>query len=220
MAKTLKNDDVNPGDVLLCFSRTAAERAKAATGSSYYHAAICMAPLLVAEVTIRGVRKTPLASLIDQYDHVAVLRFPVFTWDSTSIAELNAFVDSAINKGLRLSMDKVRELEDGMKETKQDEHRSHELALIRDYFDTKSAPTDEQDVLCSEFISKAFIETKTLSAAAGISLAPPLLSPGDLGRDFTYGAFVGYLVPADGLHIPETDEFYSVPTFHERWPGQ
>lgn len=66
-------DDVIPGDVILCYSPDMRED-RLGRESGYSHAVICCHTDSLLESAGGGVRLTNVATLLEDYRHVAVLR--------------------------------------------------------------------------------------------------------------------------------------------------
>jgi len=94
---------------------------------------------------------------------------------------------------------------------------------ISEYFNGNLRPKPYRNrkgqYFCSELIVDRFIAIGFISPSAAIAYQSDTFSPGDIGRDRTFGAFVGYLMPIPSGTIPEEDEFYDNPTFAEIWPN-
>jgi hypothetical protein len=63
--------------------------------------------------------------------------------------------------------------------------------------------------------SRLVSATGILDPSAAVVYRSDVISPGDLGRDPTFGTFCGYVSDVSGYNIPETDEFFHATTFHE-----
>jgi hypothetical protein len=213
MAHIIHINDLKPGDVLLCFSSIMGEEQRAATGSKYSHAVIYLGDSMTAESATRGVKKTGIAALLEDYEHLAVFREP-HNWNAERIATLRRFVEQAIAAKAKFNFDGFRNFAES-----QAEHQRDLTENLARFFDGKLSPLvpGRQAYFCSEFVAAAFIAVGIVGPGAALVFDPRVISPGSL-KDPTYGLFVGYLIPYDGYEIPINDEFIATTPLREIWP--
>ncbi|MES2106973.1 MAG: hypothetical protein V4634_23360 [Pseudomonadota bacterium] len=96
----LKIADIRAGDILLCYSSMTAEEETAA-GTGYSHTAIALAGERVLEASNGGVKIVSPGKLLEDYDHVAVLRDIESNslWDTERLDSLESFATQAEGKG-------------------------------------------------------------------------------------------------------------------------
>ncbi len=129
--KVLNEVDLNSGDILLCSSSQTSEKINEVTDSDYSHAAIYLGEGKIAESASGGVRIVLISSLLEEYDHLAVLRNP-HIWNEGRLKKLRKFIDKAINNSAsfnRIGMRKYAE--------RKDQHSSSGPELLDKYFDGK-----------------------------------------------------------------------------------
>jgi hypothetical protein len=213
MPHVIDINEIKPGDVLLCFSAVMSEELRTATGSGYSHAAICLENSIAAESAIRGVRKTPIAVLLEEYEHIAIFREP-HNWDFERVGLLRQFVEWAITAKVTFNFDGFRDFT-----TSQAEHQRTLMQNIAMFHEEKlPSPAAERDAyFCSEFIAAAFVAVRIVGPGAALVFDPRVISPGSL-KDPTYGLFLGYLIPYSGYQVPADDEFIMTTPFHKIWP--
>jgi hypothetical protein len=95
----LKITDIQAGDVLLCYSRMTAEEETAA-GTGYSHIAIALAGERVLEASNEGVQVVAVGQLLEDYDHIAVLRELITNelWNEARLNSLEEFAAQAAGK--------------------------------------------------------------------------------------------------------------------------
>ncbi len=206
----LKPDDVRAGDIVLCFSRMTAEQAKTITGCSYSHACIALGGVLVAESTTRGVRETLLEDLMEEYDHLAVLRQPD-VWTADRVNALRTFIKQVVSSGARFNFDGVRNFE-----FRRHEHEAQVMYKVAQYFDgNTTAPAGARErYFCSELVAAAFVHLGIVHPSAAVAFDPAVSSPAQL-NDGAYGFFAGYIVPREAYNIVDHDDFALSTPYHE-----
>lgn len=196
----LREEQLEPGDVLLCYS-SALEGKADEFSQGYSHAAINTKSNGIVESSSSGVRTTNISSLFNEYEHVAVLRNKEL-WSERRLQKLDEFTESQIGKKFNyVGMYKVPK----RKEKQQDES----MQRVKGYFeDSYKPPAYERNTyFCSELVTSAFIHVGIIDESASILLSPDTFSPEDIGRDKAFGFFVGYIVPNRDYKIPEYDNF-------------
>ena len=199
-AVTIEKEQVFAGDVLLCYSSMMDGEAQA-EGIGYSHVAIALKDQRVSEATPSGVRISDLAHLLDEYDHIAVLRNPEL-WDQERLAQLEHFAAEQCGK-------KFNMIGMGRFPSKKEKHLASLPTRIAGYFEgTEPEVADNREAyFCSELITAAFIHVGIIHPSAAIVFSPEVFSPSDIGSDKAFGFFQGYLVPYAGYRIPEDDHF-------------
>lgn len=61
---------------------------------------------------------------------------------------------------------------------------------------------------CSELVVAAFIAVGVIAQSAAVVITPEVFSPGDLGKEATFGGFVGYIKSSCEVEISKDDDFY------------
>lgn len=198
--KTLKEEQLEPGDVLLCYS-SALEGKADEINQGYSHAAIYTKTNGIIESSSSGVKTTNVSSLFNEYEHVAVLRNKEL-WSDSRLQKLDEFTKDQIGKNFNsVGMYKVPK-----RKEKQDEEV---MQRVEGYFEGSYNPPayERNTYFCSELVTSAFIHVGIIDESASILLSPDTFSPEDIGRDKAFGFFVGYIVPNNQYQIPENDTF-------------
>lgn len=202
MALELEVTDVQPGDVLLCYSSMTSQEAQAA-GAGYSHTAIALSGERALEASTEGVRAISVVKLLDDYDHIAVLRGEEL-WSRDRLDLLNEF--AALVSGLRFNMrglakfSLLKEQRDNNAMDRVEEFfqgAAPEVASIRDAY------------FFSELTTAAFIHAGIISPSAAVIFTPDTIAPGDIAKDKVFGLFLGYLKPSSCYIVPESDYFQS-----------
>ena len=99
----------------------------------------------------------------------------------------------------------------------------HNLDLhskITVYFDgtLRSAPYKKRRYFCSELVVDCLRAIGFIPTGPDILYQSDTFSPGDIAKDGTFGAFLGYLTSMPSRPIPQTDHFFHGSTFREIWP--
>lgn len=214
LSRILNITDVSPGDVLLCRSNYSGTDIAEITRSKYAHAAICVRFGKVAEASGHRVKEIEIQKLLNEYDHIAVLRQPN-CWSPKRIEKLQSFVDDAISRKTGFNCDGIR-----MFEQQKRIHEENLGGILHDFFKKEKEKIDDlvedpAGYFCSELVAAAYVAVGIIESSAAVVYEPSTLSPSDLAKDFTFGIFCGYLIPYAGYIIPEDDEFSSVPLLDE-----
>ena len=210
--KMMTLDRVSPGDVLLCCGDgKIAGKIEAKTDSRYTHAAICTTSVEAVEAGLGGIEKADVAEIVSRYPFVAVFRQPD-AWSDERILAMRRFVDQVVDSQLKYNLQGIRDFVD--------KKRTHQMSLhdkLTAYFegDLKPDAYQKEKYFCSELVADCFVATGFIHPSAAVAYKSDTYSPGDLGRDPTFGTFVGYLSPDEDCVIPEDDEFYYAATFDE-----
>ncbi|WP_187426912.1 C40 family peptidase [Nitrosomonas communis] len=211
LPKTLNVADVMPGDVLLCRSDYSGASVTEVTGSKYVHAAICVRQGYAAEASGHRVKEIEIEKLLNEYDHIAVLRQPD-CWSPRRVNKLQSFIDAAISRKAGFNCDGMRTFEERKKA-----HEENLMDKLREFFEqTPVDPAvDCKSYFCSELVAAAHVAVGIIEPSAAVVYEPSTLSPSDLADDFTFGIFCGYLIPYSGYIIPEDDEYSAAPRLDE-----
>ena len=198
--KILKEEELEPGDVLLCYSSALAGKADEIS-QGYSHAAIYTKNNGVVESSSAGVKTTNVSSLFTEYEHIAVLRNKEL-WSESRLQKLDEYIQEQIGKKFNpIGMYKV---------PKRKEMQNEEvMQRVEGYFEGSYKPPayDKSTYFCSELVTSAFIHVGIIDESASILLSPDTFTPEDIGRDKAFGFFVGYIVPNNEYKIPENDIF-------------
>ena len=201
MAPTiLKNSEIFAGDVLICYSAMLVSKGELG-GSGYSHVAIALKEGRVLESNHAGVRITIIPKLLEDYDHIAVMRNPEL-WNPTRLLNLEGFANESLGKKFntqgmyRYAMRKKELLDTAMEK-------------VKGYFEgaESDVKADRQIYFCSELVTSAFIQVGIIDKSAAILFAPEAISPEDIGRDKAFGLFCGYLISHPDYKIPLEDYF-------------
>lgn len=202
--KLLNEKELVPGDVILCCSAMTSDKAAQVTDSNYSHAAIHIGDGEIAESSSKGVWITSVSNLLDEYDHIAVLRNP-YIWGADRIDKLRSFVKKAIEDKASFNTIGVRKYE-----SRKSQHSISELERLEQYFQGKLPEIDakRRTYFCSELVVASFLAIGVIGQSAAVVFTPEVFSPGDLGKDAIFGGFVGYIKASDEIEISEDDDFY------------
>jgi len=148
---------------------------------------------------------------VARYDHLAVFRQPD-VWSEDRIEGLRLFIDRVIASGAKYNFLGIGRF----KKRKE----IHDLTLhdqLRAFFDGKLEPvsSDKGKYFCSELVADCFVATGILDPSAAVMYKSDVTSPGDLGKDPTFGTFFGYISVVEGYLVPSTDDFINASTFDE-----
>ncbi|MEP4487168.1 MAG: hypothetical protein ABJ013_16160 [Halioglobus sp.] len=215
VGKILAPNELSIGDVLLCYrqknSDLIAKAIRKTTGSEYCHAAIYYGENMAAESMLKhgvkkgGIGKISVSLLIERYDHVAVLRQRDAWSNNDRVKNFQQFVDEVIAKkpGYNLSgainFSRKKTRHEATTQEKLEAHFSSDLQPV---------PVMKQSYFCSEFVADCFIAAGFIEPSAAILYQSDTYSPGDLGKDATFGTFCGYMSAKDNYKLPSSDYFY------------
>ena len=202
--KFINEEDLVPGDVILCCSVMTSEKAAQATDSKYSHAAIHVSDGEIAESSSKGVAITSVSNLLDEYDHIAVLRNP-YIWGGDRVDKLRRFIKKAIEDKAFFNTIGM-----GKYESRKSKHSISELQRLEQYFEGKLPEIESERgaYFCSELVVASFLSIGAIAQSAAVVITPEVFSPGDLGKEATFGGFVGYIKASDETEISEDDDFY------------
>lgn len=202
--KFLKEKELVPGDVILCCSAMTSGKAEQATDSKYSHAAIHISDGEIAESSSKGVAITSVSNLLDEYDHIAVLRNP-YIWGGNRIDKLRSFIKKAIED--KASFNTIGM---GKYESRKSQYSISELQRLEQYFQGKLPKIDAKRgaYFCSELVVASFLAIGVIDQSAAVVITPEVFSPGDIGKEATFGGFAGYIKASDEIEISEDDDFY------------
>jgi hypothetical protein len=215
--KILDLGQLKAGDVLLCYGEgKIGDKIAKHTGSDYSHAVICYSATEAVESGGGLVQKVAISDIVADYSHVAVFRSPV-AWSPQHVTAMNIFLDNVIAAKCKYNIVGVF--------TFVRRKENHELTLpqqIEAYFAGELKPDSfsKDAYFCSELVADCFAATGFLHPSASVVFKSDTYAPGDLGKDPTFGTFVGYLTLGDASQIPEDDEFIDNPTFGEAFGEQ
>jgi len=214
--KIISLDDVEAGDLLLCCGDDkTARKIEAQTDSRYTHSAICINSSEAVEAGLRGIEKNSIQQILSRYPFVAVFRQPD-AWSKERIVAMNRFVDQIVESQLKYNIQGIRDFVE--------KKRNHQISLhdkLAAYFDGDLDPDSYQKekYFCSELVADCFVATGFIAPSAAVVYKSDTYAPGDLGRDPTFGTFVGYLCSGEEFAIPDDDEFINNSTFEEIFGG-
>ncbi len=203
-SKILNNESLKAGDIVLCYSSIMLEEIDGIK-YGYSHVAICVNEEEILESVAAGVKKTNINNLLNEYNHVAVLRGEDL-WSNDRIAKLNQYAGESIGKPFNA---------DGLKMYRviKEEYKEAAMERVHGYFEKIVVPSsgDNNKYFCSELVTSAFIKVGIIHESAAIIFAPETFLPEDIGQDKVFGFFIGYIIPYDDYKIPENDYFqYSI----------
>jgi len=202
--KFINEKELVSGDVILCCSAMTSDKVTQVTDSKYSHAAIHLSDGEIAESASKGVAITSASSLLEEYDHIAVLRNP-YIWGGNRVEKLKSFIKKAIED--KASFNTVGM---GKYESRKDKHSITELQRLEQYFEGKlpEAKSERGAYFCSELVVASFLSIGVIAQSAAVVITPEVFSPGDLGKEATFGGFVGYIKSSEEVEISEDDDFY------------
>jgi len=195
----LKEEQLEFGDILLCYS-SAIEGKAEELKNGYSHAAINTQKGII-ESSSGGVKITNITSLLNEYEHVAVLRNKEL-WSAERLSKLDKYSQKQLGKKFNsVGMYKLPK-----RKEKLEDEATHK---VEGYFDGSYKPPayEKNTYFCSELITSAFIHVGIIDESASILLSPDTFSPEDIGRDKAFGFFVGYIVPDEEYNIPNNDTY-------------
>ena len=64
-------------------------------------------------------------------------------------------------------------------------------------------------------MADCFVATGFIDPSAAVVYKSNVTSPGSLGRDPTFGTFLGYVSVVPNYSVPDSDEFLNTSTFSE-----
>lgn len=196
----VKNEEICAGDILLCFSNMMCNNDKKG-GSGYSHVAISIDGAEILDANSKGVRITNISKLLDEYDHIAVMRNSQL-WSPSRVLLLSQFASKCIGKEFN---------REGIKRYTQCKALYKETAMerVHSYFSCMKpvVQTEREKYFCSELVAAAFIHVGIIDQSAAMLFTPETLSPEDIGIDKAFGFFYGYLVSYSDYEIPDFDHF-------------
>ncbi|WP_157128682.1 hypothetical protein [Cupriavidus sp. USMAA2-4] len=199
----LKIADIQAGDILLCYSSMTAGE-KTAIGTGYSHVAIALRGERVLEATNEGVQIVSVGKLLEDYDHIAVLRESENSplWGEARVSSLEKFADQV--KGKRFNQIGLARVP-----SRKDVYRNDLMDRVRGYFEgTTAAVLSGRDVyFCSELITAAFIHVGIIEQSAAVVFTPETFSPSDIAKDKIFGFFYGYVKSNPSYVVPDEDFF-------------
>ena len=168
--KVIEESELEPGDVLLCYSADLdGKNEYVKDGDS--HVAICVKDCDIVEANSAGVALTNTSNLLDEYGHLAVLRNPEL-WSPERINKLDKFARSKMGKKFNQS---------GMLRVPQrkEEQEVEAMSRVEGYFEGTYSPagSNRNIYFCSELVISAFIEAGIIDESASIVLSPETFSP-------------------------------------------
>ncbi|QWF71823.1 hypothetical protein KEF85_04970 [Methylomonas paludis] len=212
--------DLKPGDVILCHCDPSNDLVSKAihsvTSSEYCHAAIYYGDSLAAESTAKDgikkgkIEKVDVSKLISRYGHVAVLRQPDAWASDNRVEALKLFVDKVVENGAKYNFNGIFSFK-----SRKEFHEANIQEKLENFFGGKLSPlpTDKSEYFCSEFVSDCFIAVGFIQPSAAILFQSDTYSPGDLGKEPTFGTFWGYLTTNPSYKISEHDYYYRTTTY-------
>lgn len=209
MSKILSKNSLQFGDIILCYENgkfdALGKVIQRVTKSEYVHAGIYLGDNIVAESMISGLAKESLDNVLQRYSHVAIFRRHD-AWDDGRISLLNYFVDKMLQAGCKYNILGVLKFK-----LAKEEHQQTLTQRLEDYFSGNYAQISpiKNRYFCSEFVVDCFVVTGFIEPSAAVLYNSTVTAPGDLGRDPTFGYFLGYLSSDPKYEIPEDDEFYN-----------
>lgn len=212
--------NLKTGDILLCHKANdyVAGKIEKVTKSKYCHAAIFYGDSHVAEsLALDGLKKgkvckTNIQDLINRYDHVAVLRQPDAWATPDRINALKSFIDKIIAREVKYNLKGIYRF---VKRKKLHENSIHDKLNTFFNGELRVFLPEKSNYFCSEFVCDCFISTGFIEPSAAVLYQADTYSPGDLGKDPTFGTFWGYLAHSQHYKVPEDDVFYQQSTFDD-----
>jgi Permuted papain-like amidase enzyme, YaeF/YiiX, C92 family len=195
----LAAESLLPGDTVLCYSRLM--EAEHFEMAGYSHVAICLGDGDVLQADVDGVTACPTSSLLESYDHLAVLRNRE-TWGEDEVEKLRTFAKASVGKPFN-------QMGVGRLPGRQEAHKEKVMESISAYFIDGSVPIrSKASYFCSQLIAEALVVAGVIDEPASIVLDPLVTSPRGISLDAIYGRFIGYIV-RPGYQVPGDDRFRS-----------
>lgn len=196
----MKQTDVRAGDVLLGYAAITADEEQAKP-LGYSHAAIALSNQLVLEASTSGVSIIKINDLLDEYEHLAVLRNRDH-WDSERLKGLENFAQK--QKGKPFNLHGMQRVPD-----RKEKHGAEMLKQLQGYFDGSYTPPSpiQSSYFCSQLVACAFIDANLIGESGSIVFSPKVMSPSDIGIDKLFGFFVGYVPRSENYEVPMDDYF-------------
>lgn len=197
--------DIQAGDILLCHSHMTAEE-KTAIGTGYSHVAIALREGRVLEASNVGVQVVSVEELLEDYDHIAVLRELNIDelWDKARLDSLEEFAAQAIGRRFNhMGLAKFPE--------RKESYRLDLMERVHGYFEgaTAEVPSKRGVYFCSELVTAAFIHVGILEQSAAVVFTPETFSPSDIAKDKAFGFFRGYVKSPSSRPVASSDFFRS-----------
>lgn len=209
--------ELRAGDILLCYGDAKFDPLRKkiirTTHSKYTHAAICLDTNTAAESLIKGgVTKIKIEEIVGRYDHVALIRQPDAWRSPDRVQALNAFIDSIISSKAKYNFRDLWAFE-----KKREIHQISLAEQLQAFFEGKMTPPpiEKGSYFCSELVVACFVASGFIDLSAAVVYKSNVTSPGELGRDPTFGTFYGYLSLVPNYVIPRTDEFANATKYDE-----
>ena len=201
----LKITDIQAGDVLLCYSSMTAEE-ETAGRTGYSHIAIALAEERVLEASNQGVQIVPVGKLLEDYDHIAVLRElkPNELWDEARLKSLEEFADQAKDK-------RFNQTGLGRFPSRKESYKNNLMERVHGYFEgtAQKIPSNRSIYFCSELVTAAIIHVGIIEQSAAVVFTPETFSPSDIATDKAFGYFCGYVKSTPSYLVPDGDFFKS-----------
>lgn len=217
--KLISQERLRAGDVLLCYKAKTLDpignKIREVTQSNYTHAAICIDATNAVEsessLGSNGVAKITISRLLSRYDHAAVFRQPD-AWSQDRVSALQTFINCLIKSGAKYNVLGVAKFRKHKKA-----HDNNLTEQLHAYFsgDLEVAPLLKGKYFCSELVVDCFVATGFIDPSAAVVYHSATVSPGDLGRDATFGTFCGYVTCIANYKVPTRDEFAAAATYDE-----
>jgi uncharacterized protein YycO len=198
--KILYESQLQPGDVLLCYS-SGLKGKNEHLMQGYSHVAIFTSKAGVVEANSKGVNRTSVSELLSEYGHIAVLRNSEL-WSRKRLERLDDFLAKKI--GLEFNQTGMYRVPE-----RKEQQDAEIMTRVEGYFEGRFVPKshDRNIYFCSELVTAAFIDVGIIDESASIIFSPETFSPEDIGRDKAFGFFIGYIKPYDDYQIPDDDNF-------------
>jgi hypothetical protein len=188
-----------------CFSKITRD-IRRQTDSEYTHAAICYdsTNLVHAAKLWSPVEMIDVRDLVSSCKYAAVFRSSC-AFRGTQFEKLRRFLERIVRE---------RAGYDFWGAFRYTARKEEDLRTLRErleaHFNGEQVPSlaDKKSFFCSELVGACLCVTGAIEPRAAVVFNPSTTSPAELGRDPTWGTFLGYLVPNATTEIPENDEFY------------
>lgn len=183
---------------------------KKQTKSTYTHAAICYDSSTIIEATGPDdpVTMTSIEDAIANCGHAAVLRNPS-AFRGGQIERFKKFADKVVNEQRTYNTQGVLDFAE-----RQEEHLNSIRTKLDSYFagHHEVESFDKASYFCSELVVACFRASGFVDEPAAVLYDQNVISPADLGRDVTFGLFLGFLSSKKNLRISKKDQFFNVPS--------
>lgn len=192
--QVIQKEEVTPGDIFICYTQ---QERKDYSKTGYAHVAIVISPSEILHSDSKGVNTCTIDNLLEDYDHIAVMRAGNEIWTPDRILILEEF--SRKSKGKSFNFD-------GLKACRAAQD-SQSMRFLEITDDMPNISGDRDFYFCSELVVSIFLEAGIIDFTASFLFSPEKQLPIDVLKDKLYGCFIGYIFFDDKYSLPADDYF-------------